>query len=130
MSEPAWISREECIGFHNALLSRFGGPGGIREENMLESALHRAKQLYSYGSPDIFELAAAYAFGIVKNHPFIDGNKRTALMCAALFLETNGYQFTALEEQAVLNTLGLAASDVTPEQYADWLRSNSSERNP
>lgn len=126
MTGPIWIEREECIGFHNGLLAWFGGPDGIRDDNLLMSALERPRQLYHYESPDHFDMAAAYAFGIAKNHPFVDGNKRTALMAAALFLETNGFVFNAPEEQAVLQTLGLAAGEVGEAGYAQWLRESCS----
>lgn len=122
MREPVWIERDECIAFHNSLLARFGGPDGLRDSNMLDSALDRPRQLFHYDKPDLFDMAAAYAFGIVKNHPFIDGNKRSALMAAALFMETNGYEFSGSEEQAVIHTLGLAAGEIREDQYAQWLR--------
>ncbi len=122
MSEPVWIEKEDCLGFHNVLLSRFGGLDGIRDEGLLESALSRPQQLLTYGSPTHFELAASYAFGIVKNHPFLDGNKRTGLLVATAFLELNGWEFQASEEAAVLQTRALAAGEVDADGYAIWLR--------
>lgn len=128
MNEPVWIDLEDCLGFHDALLARFGGLDGIRDPGLLESALARPRQLLAYGSPDHFDLAASYAHGIVKNHPFLDGNKRSGLMAAALFLETNGFHFHAPEEEAVLQTLALAAGAIEAGEYADWLRRSCSAR--
>lgn len=122
MNDPVWIEREDCLEFHTALLARFGGLEGVRDMDLLESALARPLQLKAYGQPDLFDLAASYAYGIVKNHPFLDGNKRSGLMAAALFIEINGYLFEAPEEQAVLMTLGLAAGEVDADGHAAWLR--------
>lgn len=122
MNEPVWIEQEDCLGFHAALLARFGGLDGIRDTALLESALARPQQLLAYGAPDIFDLAASYAHGIVKNHPFLDGNKRSGLMAAAFFLEINGQLFQAPEEEAVVMTLGLAAGQIEADGYAAWLR--------
>jgi death-on-curing protein len=110
------------MAVHAALLARFGGLNGIRDDGLLESALNRPRQLLNYGEPDLFDVAAAYAEGIVKNHPFLDGNKRSALMAAALFLETNGIVFTAPEEEAVLWTVALAAGVEDVETFASWMR--------
>ena len=128
MKEPAWIDREDCLGFHSALLSRFGGLDGLRDSGLLDSALARPLQLLAYGQPSLFDLAAAYAHGIVKNHPFLDGNKRSGLMAAALFLELNGMVFNAPEEEAVLQTLALAAGEIDADAYAAWLRNSCSPR--
>ena len=128
MKEPAWIDREDCLGFHSALLSRFGGLDGLRDSGLLDSALARPLQLLAYGQPSLFDLAAAYAHGIVKNHPFLDGNKRSGLMAAALFLELNGMVFNAPEEEAVLQTLALAAGEIDADAYAAWLRDSCSPR--
>jgi death on curing protein len=122
VNDPVWIEREDCLEFHTALLARFGGLEGVRDMDLLESALARPLQLIAYGQPDLFDLAASYAHGIVKNHPFLDGNKRSGLMAAALFIEINGHVFEAPEEQAVLMTLGLAAGEVDADGYAAWLR--------
>jgi death-on-curing protein len=93
----------------------------------LDSALNKPLHLFSYGNPSIFELAASYAVGIVKNHPFLDGNKRTGFVAAALFIEANGFSFQATEEEAVLETLALAAGESTESDYAAWLAKNSVE---
>ena len=128
MKELIWIEKEDCLGFHGALLARFGGLDGLRDSGLLESALARPLQLLAYGDPDLFELAASYAHGIVKNHPFLDGNKRSGLMAAALFLELNGMIFQAPEEEAVLQTLALAAGEIGADEYAGWLRKSCSPR--
>ena len=121
MNEPVWIEKEDCLGFHDELVARFGGLAGLRDEGLLESALNRAQQLLHCGSPSHFEMAAAYAHGIVKNHPFLDGNKRSGLMAATLFLELNGWVFQSSEEEAVLQTLALAAGELDADGYAAWL---------
>lgn len=128
MNEPVWIDLEDCLGFHDALLARFGGLEGIRDLGLLELALARPRQILAYGNSDLFDLAASYAHGIVKNHPFLDGNKRSGLMAAALFLESNQYVFGATEEEAVLQTLALAAGETDADEYAAWLRRSCSPR--
>lgn len=122
MNEPVWIDSADCHAFHAEMLERFGGLDGVRDGGLLESALHRPQHLYSYGTPTLYELAAAYASGIVRNHPFLDGNKRSGFMAAALFLEANGLSFQAPEEQVVLQTLALAASAIDENEFADWLK--------
>jgi len=121
-SEPAWLSREVVVAIQEELLNRFGGLGGIRDEGMLDSALHRPAQLFHYGEPSVFELAAAYAGGIVKNHPFLDGNKRAGFMAAYVFLAANHWDLDATEESAVERTLALAASAINEAEYAAWLK--------
>ena len=125
MKEPYWLTREEGLTLHDMMLSHYGGIAGVRDENMLESALARAQQLFAYGKPSMAEMAAAYAAGIVKNHPFLDGNKRTGFMLGAGFLERNGFEFQATEAEAALRTLALAAGEMTEAAYAEWLKANS-----
>ena len=125
-NEPSWLTREAVLAIHAQLLARFGGSAGIRDDNMLESALAKPRQLHAYGQPTAYEMAAAYAFGIVKNHPFVDGNKRAGFVAAYTFLGINGIDFTAPEEEAVLFTRGLAAGDITLEEYTLWLQKSSS----
>ena len=125
MNEPTWITREECLAYHESLLERFGGLSGVRDESLLDSALNRPKHHFTYGEPSIFQMAASYAHGIVKNHPFLDGNKRAGFIAAALFIETNGYKLQAPEEEAVLETLALAAGESSEEAYAAWLERTS-----
>ena len=122
MNEPTWIDADDCLAFQNELLSWFGGPAGVRAQGMLESALGRPRQRYAHASPPIYELAAAYGFGIVKNHPFVDGNKRAGFLAAALFLEANGERFSASEEEVVVQTVALASGDCTEAEYAAWLK--------
>ena len=126
MSEPVWIEVVDCLTIHEELLARFGGLAGVRDRGLLESALNRPNQLLHYGKPDLFDLAASYAAGIAKNHPFLDGNKRAAFMVAALFLEINNVRLSASEEDAVLQTLGLAAGEISEKAYAVWLRASCS----
>lgn len=125
MKEPYWLTREECLALHEMMLSQYGGSEGLRDDNMLESALAKPRQLFAYGKPTMSDLAASYAFGVVKNHPFIDGNKRTGFMLGAGFLERNGYQFHASEAEAAVRTLALAAGEMTEAEYAAWLKVNS-----
>lgn len=127
MTEPVWITVEDCLSFHDKLLARFGGAGGVRDTDVLDSALARPRHLFANGSPTLFDIAAAYAHGIVGNHPFIDGNKRSGLLAAALFLEANGVRFSAAEEDAVVQMLGFATDAVTSEAFAAWLRHCCSE---
>jgi death-on-curing protein len=122
VSEPVWIDSADCHAFHAAILAQFGGLEGVRDEGLLDSALGRPRQMFAYGSPTLFDLAAAYAFGIVKNHPFLDGNKRAGFMAAALFLEANGEVFSAPEEEVVALTVALAAGTTDEAGYAAWLR--------
>ena len=125
MTEPDWLSVKECLIAHEILVVRFGGTHGLRDAGLLDSALNKPRQLFCYGSPTLHEMAAAYAFGIVKNHPFLDGNKRAGFIAASLFLESNGLRFNAPEEEAVLFTRGLAAGEVRLEEYTLWLRKSS-----
>jgi death-on-curing protein len=124
MREPYWLNREECLALHDMMLSCYGGISGVRDETLLESALAKPQQRFHYGSPTLMELAAAYTSGIVKNHPFADGNKRTGFMMGAGFLERNGLEFQAPEAEVVLNTLALAAGQMTEAAYAEWMTSH------
>lgn len=124
MTEPVWIELPDCLAVHDALLARFGGLQGIRDAGLLESALNRPMQLFRYAEPTLVDLASVYAEGIVKNHPFLDGNKRTGLMAAALFLECNGWIFEPSEEEAVLQTVALAAGDIDASAFSQWLAAN------
>ncbi|MEX1111134.1 MAG: type II toxin-antitoxin system death-on-curing family toxin [Chthoniobacterales bacterium] len=125
MKEPCWLTRSECLLLHDMMLEQYGGCSGIRDEGLLESALARPQQLYHYGKPSMPEMAAAYTAGIVKNHPFLDGNKRTGFMMGAGFLERNGYEFIASEAEVVIRTLALAAGEMSEADYAAWLETNS-----
>jgi death on curing protein len=127
MNEPNWVDRQVLIAIQNELLNRFGGLAGIRDEGLLDSAINKPKNLCAYGQPTIFDLAASYATGLVKNHPFLDGNKRIGFMAAYVFLGANGWSLEATEEEAVLETLGLAAGERAEADYAAWLARNSVE---
>jgi len=126
MKEPVWVLREVVLMLHEQSLAQFGGSAGIRDEGLLDSALGRPRNLLAYGQPSLFHLAASYAFGLVKNHPFIDGNKRTGFVVAVLFLELNGCRFHATEVDATVRTLALAAGEMSEMAYAAWLKENSS----
>jgi death-on-curing protein len=121
VKEPLWLSKAFILAVHDRLLADYGGRPGVRDEGLLDSALGKPQNLFGYGKPSLFELAASYAFGIIKNHPFIDGNKRTGFVAAAAFLDSNGFELTATEVEATLKTLGLAAGEVSEAQYGAWL---------
>lgn len=125
MSSPTWLLKDVLLSLHEQSLGLFGGLGGIRDEGLLDSALQRPPNLVAYGHPSIHELAASYAFGLAKNHPFFDGNKRIAFLAAATFLESNGYAFHGSEVDAVLKTLALAAGELDEVGYAHWLEEHS-----
>ena len=126
MSEPTWLDSQDLYVLHNQLLARFGGLEGIRDEGLLESALYRPVQKFQYEPKSTLpELAASYSYGIARNHPFFDGNKRSALLAAIVFLGINGMKLHATEEEAVLETLALAAGERTEDEYAFWLTKNS-----
>ncbi len=128
MKEAVWITLEAVLAIQQRLLAQFGGLSGLRDDGLLESALNRPRQLLAYGEPDLFDLAAAYATGIVKNHPFLDGNKRAGFMAAYTFLGVNGVEFEAAESEVVLQTLGLASGAVSEKAYAKWLRASCPKR--
>ena len=122
MNEPVWVTEEDCLSFHDKLLARFGGASGVRDKGLLLSALARPQHVFAYEKPSLFDLAAAYAHGIVKNHPFIDGNKRSGFLAATLFLEANGIRFNGDERDAVIQTLALAAGESTLQDFSAWLQ--------
>ncbi len=124
-NEPYWLTLRECLALHDMMLAQHGGLAGVRDDNLLQSALARPQQLYAYGKPGLFEMAAALATGVIKNHPFLDGNKRTGFMLGAGFLERNGVAFHADEVDAVLRTLALAAGEMTEGAFAAWLEANA-----
>ena len=124
MKEPVWILHQSVLAIHDVLLAEFGGASGIRDESLLESALARPRNLWSYEKPTLFRLAAAYTHGIVKNHPFVDGNKRTGYVIGGIFLERNGQILNASEEEATAAIMDLASSQLTEEGFTLWLRDN------
>jgi death-on-curing protein len=123
-AEPVWILQRTVLAAHDRLLAAHGGAPGVRDLGLLESALARPQQHYAYGSPNLVELAALYTAGLVRNHPFVDGNKRTGFAIGVAFLELNGFTFQATEEDATRAVLALAAGDSDEADYASWLRSN------
>jgi len=122
VSEWRWVSAEAAVAVHEEQLAEHGGATGTRDEGGLQSALARPQNLAAYGQPDEAALAASYAFGIVRNHPFVDGNKRTAWVLARLFLAKNGVELAFDQADAVVRMLALAAGEITEEQFAQWLR--------
>ena len=127
MREPVWIDERDALALHGRLLALDGGAAGVRDVGLLQSALARSKQLYAYGdAPDTIDMAAAYTVGIVRNHPFVDGNKRTAFVVGVLFLELSGHRFKATEEDATQAVLGLAAGTIDEVSFTRWLRANVS----
>ena len=124
MSDPVWLTADITIDVHSEQLNIFGGPSGIRDIGMLESALGRPLNKFAYGDDDLSSLAAAYAFGIAKNHPFIDGNKRAAFASMVVFLGLNEIEFIAPDIQATAIILSLAAGEVSEETLACWIRDN------
>jgi death on curing protein len=119
-----WVSAEFVGVIHDQQIARFGGGSGVRDQGLLLSALARPENLAAYGDPDVAALAASYAYGIARNHPFVDGNKRTALVTAAVFLLENGHELVASEADAVVTILALAAGEFDEEALAAWIRAN------
>ncbi|MES2625121.1 MAG: type II toxin-antitoxin system death-on-curing family toxin [Pseudomonadota bacterium] len=126
MTEPLWLLERTVLQLHIMLLAEHGGAGGVRDMSLLTSALDRPKNQFSYKSSiSIFDLAAAYSFGIARNHPFVDGNKRTAFVSGALFLEINGYELTAPEPDVVVTFQALADGSIKEKKLAQWFALNS-----
>ncbi len=126
MKEPAWISKPVILAIHDEQLAEHGGGESVRDEGLLDSALTRPQNQFAYNrKADLAALAAAYAFGIARNHPFIDGNKRTAFVAMELFLDLNGVALTASDHDAVVTTLRLAAGEIEEDELAAWVRANS-----
>ena len=124
--EPRWLSRVVVDAIHNDQLREHGGLPGVRDENVLESALARARQKWHYAEQtDVSGLAAAYAFGLVKNHPYRDGNKRIGFLAMVTFLGLNGYHFDAADADVVATILALAEGHLTEDALADWIRQHS-----
>jgi death-on-curing protein len=117
-----WLDPEILLAAHDEQLAEHGGATGIRDAGLFESALARAKNIAAYGDPDAASLAAAYAFGLAKNHPFIDGNKRMAFIALEYFLQLNGFLLTADDPQCVLVMLSVASGAIGEEAFADWIR--------
>jgi death-on-curing protein len=127
--------RSVVIAAHHEQLAEHGGAAGIRDAGLLDSALARPENLVAYGDPDVASLAASYGFGIVRNHPFVDGNKRAALIATELFLalngfDLNGYRLVATQAEATVAMLSLAAGELKEEEFAAWLRGHVEPRQP
>ena len=126
MMEPVWVLPELVHAIHQTLLAEHGGLPGIRDQTLLDSALARPKQQAAYENDvTLFELAASYSYGLSRNHPFIDGNKRVALTVGAVFLELNGYSLDATEAEAVIIYQQLAAGTLNEQQLANWMQDSS-----
>jgi death on curing protein len=125
VKEPIWVGREFVLVIHEELLAEFGGSAGVRDEGLLDSALGKAQNLFAYSKPTIFDLAASYAVGIVRNHPFIDGNKRTGFIVAYTFLVQNGHELRASEAEAAAAVLALAGNEMSEAMFSLWLKENS-----
>ena len=128
MSDWIWIGAAVIYAVHNQQLAEHGGSAGVRDAGLLESALARPQSLVAYGEPDVHDLAAAYGYGIARNHPFIDGNKRTAFVAVELFPRLNGFNLTATDVDCVITMLALAAGELSEEAFARWLRANTAPR--
>ena len=124
MKEPVWLTAELVIAIHDEQLREFGGPPGIRDRSMLESALGRPQNKWSYGETDLAALAAAYAFGIARNHPFVDGNKRASFLSIITFLGLNRIEFLADEAESAVIIQDLAAGIVSEDSLTRWIRDN------
>jgi len=123
--EPVWVARELVQVLHERLLAEHGGAPGLRDEGLLDSALARPRQIRAYGDPDLCALAAAYPYGLVRNHPFVDGNKRVAFMVAYVFLARNGRRLVAPEADATAMMMALAAGQTDEKVFAAWLRDHT-----
>jgi death-on-curing protein len=128
MLPPIWIPRELILAFHLLQLAEHGGGAGIRDEGLLDSALQRPKNKFEYETPELCELAAAYAFGLAKNHPFIDGNKRTAFVASFTFLFINGLKVITSQEENTKVFMELAAGDIDEPWLAAWFTKNTSPK--
>jgi death on curing protein len=120
--EPQWISARLAVAIHDRQLAEHGGSSGVRDMGLLESAPARPQHAYTYGEADLPALAAAYAFGIARNHPFVDGNKRTAYVVCRTFLLINGWDFSDRLEERYAAMIGLAAGEIDEDEFASWLR--------
>lgn len=128
MKNWRWISKQALLLLHAESLAEHGGGQGMRNEGLLDSALARPQNLVAYGDPDFAELAASYGVGVAKNHPFVDGNKRAALLATGLFLYINGYRLTASQADTTITMLSVAAGELSKEAFAAWLRQHCAAR--
>ncbi len=127
--EPKWLTVQMVLALHAEGVARFGGTAELRDRGLLESGLERARNLHAYGdNPSHFDLAAAVCAGIVKNHPFVDGNKRAGALAAAAYLDLNGYDFRPPEVEVVTMIMGLAAGEIDEDTLAQWISENSTPK--
>jgi death-on-curing protein len=124
-AEPVWLETEVALAIHDRQLAEHGGASGVRDAGALESALARPRNRWAYGEDDLCALAAAYGFGVARNHPFTDGNKRTAWVLARLFLNLNGAELTYSPEDAIRTVLALAAGELSEAELEDWFRTHA-----
>ena len=120
-----WLREDVVIAMHGEQIAEHGGSPGIRDAGLLSSALARPQNQVAYGKPSVFNLAAAYAFGIIQNHPFVDGNKRAGFLAAYVFLDLNGWELVASEAEAVSAVMALATGEMDEAGFSDWLKDNS-----
>ena len=125
MNEPVWVNVEAVLIFHEENLVQFGGSSGIRDRGAIESALARPQNLFAYGQPDLFDLAAAYTAGLSQNHGFVDGNKRTAFLTGVVFLAENGYDVVAEQAEVIAAMLEIADHQLDEVGYTQWLRDHT-----
>lgn len=123
-----WIEPLVLLAVHDEQLAEHGGGSGVRDAGLFESALARPQQLVAYGQPDIAEIAASYGYGIARNHPFVDGNKRTAFVATQLFLMLNGFRLAASDPEHVLTMLAVAAGEISEAEFAAWVRNHITKR--
>jgi death on curing protein len=132
VTEPIWIREDVVLAIHARQINEHGGPGGVRDRNLLSSALARPRHLHVLAeeTPDVADLAAAYAYGLCRNHPFVDGNKRVALVVMRLFLVLNGYDLAASQAEKHRTFVRLAAGEVSEPGLAAWIRERLEAREP
>jgi death on curing protein len=123
-----WIDKAALQLLHDESLAEHGGRAGLRDEGLLDSALGKPLNMAAYGEPDVADLAASYATGLAKNHPFVDGNKRAAFLAVGMFLYLNGYRLQTTQADAIVHVLGLAAGDITQQEFAAWIRQHAVRR--
>lgn len=128
MTRWRWLDKRALCLLHDESLAEHGGAANLRDEGLLESALARPQQLEHYGDPDLADLAAAYAVGLARNHPFVDGNKRAAFLAVGIFLALNGHRLAATQAEATLTMFGVASGDIDEAAFATWLRAHVEQR--
>lgn len=128
MAEPEWIGVETALAIHEEQIAEHGGGEGVRDQGLLETALARPRNAWGYGVTDLCTLGAALGHGIARNHPFVDGNRRTAFVVVETFLILNGAELRASDAESVVAMLDLAAGEMTEDEFADWLRAHTAQR--